>query len=85
MSRCDGRLILMTSHLVRNEPLEHERIVICLVTRNKVSCQYGVTIDNRGPMTNTKLKIIHTLCALGKIAAVDLLIRRLGNGKVTHW
>jgi hypothetical protein len=30
---------LMTSQVIRNEPLEHETIVVSLATRNQVSCQ----------------------------------------------
>jgi hypothetical protein len=35
--RCHSGLISMTSHLMRNWPLENEWIVICSVTRNKDS------------------------------------------------
>jgi len=42
-----------------------------------------MTIDNRAPMTNTDLKMIHILSALGLIAVVDQLVRRSGNGNIT--
>lgn len=64
----------MTPDLIRNEPLEYERTVVGSVTRNKVSCRYGVIIDNRDPTTIIHLTMINILLVLGWIAVVDLLI-----------
>jgi len=75
ISRCNSVPILTTSHLMRNEPLEHERIVVCSATRNKVSCREGMTIDNTDTTTNTDLEMIHILSALGLIAVVDQLVQ----------
>jgi hypothetical protein len=36
---CLNGSILTTLHLARTKPLEYKRIVICSVTRNKVSCR----------------------------------------------
>jgi len=85
ISRCDNDLILMTSHLIRNEPLEHEIIVVWSVTRYKISYQSGGTTYNRDSTINSDVKITHTILVLGLIAAVDLLIRRSGNWDVTNW
>ena len=78
-------LMLMTPHLPRNNPLEHEWIVICSATRNKVSCREEVTINNRDPTTIIDPEIIHISSAVGQIAVVDLLMWRSGNGDVTNW
>jgi hypothetical protein len=67
-------LMLTTPHLPGNITLQHERIVICSGTRNKVSIRYGMTIYNTDLTTNANVKIIHILSALSSIAVVDLLI-----------
>jgi len=61
--RCDNALMLITPQLPRNNSLEYERIVACLATRNKFSCQSGIAIDNRDLMTYTDLKDnTHHIC-----------------------
>jgi hypothetical protein len=39
ISRCHYDLMLMTLYLPMNKQLEHERIVVCSATRNKVCCR----------------------------------------------
>jgi hypothetical protein len=39
ISRCHNGLIFTTPHLPRTESLEHERIVICSASRNKILCR----------------------------------------------
>jgi len=83
--RCHGGLILMTSHLISNGPLQHEWIVIRLATRYKVSCRCSVATDNGDPTTITNQKIILIVLALGRMAVVTLFIPWSGNGDVTIW
>jgi len=85
LSRYHNALMLTTPHLPRNGPLEREWIVVWSATRNKASCQSGMTINNEDPTTTTDPKIIHILFAVGQIAVVDLLMSRSGNGDMTDW
>jgi len=78
ISICNSALISTTSLLIRNEPLEHERTVVCLATRNEVSCRSRMTIDYRDPTTNTNLKIMHVVFVLGLIAVIDLIDTEVG-------
>jgi len=41
ISRCHVGLIITTSRLVIDQPMEHDWIVVCSATRNKVSCRWG--------------------------------------------
>jgi hypothetical protein len=85
ISRRYGGLFLVLFHLVRNEPSEREKIVVCSASWNKVSCPQTVTFDNSDHTTDTELKTIHVVFVLSWIAAVDLWIRRTGNSYVTNW
>jgi len=74
----------MTPHLPRNELLEHEQLVIWSVTRNKLSCRYGVTIENREVATGTDPMMIQNSFALGLTVLVDQFIQKPGNGDMTN-
>lgn len=80
ISRCYGSLILTTSHLIRNETLEHEWIVICSATRIKVSHWWEVTIENGDPKNLTDLQMIHNLPVLGQTTVIGLSIQTPGTG-----
>ena len=82
--RCHCRLILTTPHRPRNEPLEHECIVVWSVTRNRLFCRQGVTIEDGEVATSTDPTMIHSLFLLGLTVVVDQLISRLGNGDMTN-
>jgi len=61
ISRFLNVLMLTTPRLIRNEPLEDERILVVSATRNKVLCRQAMTIEIRDPTTNTDWKIILVL------------------------
>jgi len=84
-SRCVGCPISTTHHLPRYKTLEHEGIVIWLATRNNVSRQLGVTIENGEVAINTDPKMIYTIFVLDWRIVMDQFIRRSGNIHMTNW
>jgi hypothetical protein len=72
--RCHNGSIPTTLHLAKTKQLEYEWILLCLATTDKVSCRPEITIDNSDYTTNTDLKIIHILFALGSIAVIGRLM-----------
>ena len=54
-------------------------LVVCLVSRDQVSCRQGGSINNRDHTTITHIMKIHSIFARSWIMVGDLLIRRSGN------
>jgi hypothetical protein len=68
----------------RNEPLLQQSIVVCSVTRNKITFLIGIAIENGEHEIMINPTITDSLIVRTQTGIVDLLIQRPGNKDMSN-